>query len=381
MYWSNQALFGDRPMPAAEHVALVLHQLSTGGSERVAIRLANAWADAGRRVTLFCGQAEGPLAPLVSPQVEMVPVTQRGPVSRRELGRVLAGLVRRAAPDVVVGPGNYHVPILAGMQSALGADRPAVVSKISNPLRRADRSRLAQAAFSIGFRRLTRRFDALVAMSPAFAAEAAFVTGRHDIACIDEPNLDVMPVCPDVPATPSGTILCIGRLTRQKNFALALDAFARLRPSCRLVVLGEGEQEAALRAHADALGIASRIRFEGHVADVRPYLAQADALLCTSIYEGYPAVLIEALAAGVPIVSTPCSIALPEILTHESFGAVVGPHPADLAAVPEEGIDRRERPAAAPLAGLARRHRLGRSADAWLGLIDRTVAARLRVAA
>ena len=374
MYWSSQAQFEVGHAPMAEHVALVLHQMSGGGSERIAIRLANAWAAAGRRVTLLCGDVDGPLAELVCPAIEIVALRHRGPASRSDLGRALAAQVRTLDPDVVVGPGNYHVPILSAMLGALGSDRPAVVSKISNPLRRADRSRLAQAAFGMAFRRHTRRFDALVAMSPVFAAEASFVTGRHDIACIDEPNLDAMPACG--PVARSGTILCVGRLTRQKNFALALDAFARMRPFYRLVILGDGEQRQMLQQRAETLGIASRVRFEGYVSDVPRYLAQADALLCTSLYEGYPAALIEALAAGVPIVSTPCSIALPEILTHESFGTIAAPHPADLAAVTEELIERREAPAVAPLTELARRHQLPRSANAWLRLLDRAVAAR-----
>ena len=281
----------------------------------------------------------------------------------------------------MIGPGNYHVPILAAMQRTLGRDRPVIISKISNPLCRADRSRMAQMAFTLRFRALTRRFDALVAMSPVFAAEAAFVTRRLDIACIDEPNLDGMPAPAPTATSSSGTILCIGRLSRQKNFTLALDVFARLGPTCRLILLGEGEQEAMLRARADALGIADRVHFAGHVDNVSTYLAEADALLCTSLYEGYPAVLIEALAAGVPIVTTACSLALAEILTHRSFGTVAGGHATDLAAALEQVIERRLRPAAAPLAELARRHQLARSAEAWLGLLDRTVSRRARAPA
>jgi glycosyltransferase involved in cell wall biosynthesis len=375
MYWSSEALYGDRATSMAAHIALVLHQLSTGGSERVAVRLANAWAAAGRRVTLFCGSGEGPLAPLVSPDVEIVPIAQHKPGSRAELGRALAVQVKHHAPDVVVGPGNYHVPILAAMQQALDRHCPPILCKISNPLRRADRSGLRQMVFTAGFRRMTRRFDALIAMSPVFAAEAAFVTGRHDIACIDEPNLDAMPDAERRPE-PCHTILCVGRLTRQKNFGLALETFARMPRQMQLVLLGEGEQEAMLKARAAELGIADRVRFEGYVRNVGDYLAQADALLCTSLYEGYPAALIEALAAGVPLVTTPCSLALPEILTHESFGTVAAARPFDLAIALQAVTARRTRPDLAPLAELARRHQLARSAGLWLGLIDRTVSAR-----
>src|SRR4051812_39909487 len=220
MYWSSQARLGGAAVPAAGHIGLVLHRLSSGGSERIAVRLANEWVARGRRVTLFCASADGPLAPLLAPAIEIVPIVQRGPGTRAELGRALDVPVRRYAPDVVIGPGNYHVPILAAMQRMLGADCPPILSKISNPLRRADRSWIGQAAFAMRFRALTSRFAALVAMSPVFAAEAGFVTGRHDIACIDEPNLDSMPHDGTITPARSGTILCIGRLSRQKNFTL-----------------------------------------------------------------------------------------------------------------------------------------------------------------
>lgn len=377
MHWSSPSLF-DAHDPIAEHVGLVLRRLSSGGSERIAVRLANEWVQRGRRVTLFCGDADGPLAPLISPSINVVAIAQHGPRSRAEFGAAIADPVRRHAPDVVVGPGNYHVPILSALQRRLGGDRPAIVSKISNPLRRADRSRLGQALFAMRFRRQTCRFEALVAMSPVFAAEAAFVTERADIACVDEPNLDAMPQARAPRSAGGGAILCIGRLSPQKNFSLALDTFARLPSTFRLVMLGEGEEQSALQARAAALGIADRVRFMGFVGDVRPYLDEADALLCTSRYEGYPAVLIEALAANVPIVSTPCTLALPEILTDDSFGIVADADPADLAAALEAVIGQRLRPAAAPLAELARRHQIGRSTDAWLAVLDRAVARRDR---
>lgn len=384
MYWSSQALFDDRSGPVAQHIALVLHDFSSGGTERVAVRLAGAWAAAGRRVTLFCGNAEGPLAAHISPRVIVAPLApriSRGPASRLHLGRALAGMVRGAGPDVVVGPGNYHIPILATMMRELGRDRPAVACKLSNPLSRADRSRMRQLAFTAGFRRFTREMDALVAMSPVFAAEATLLSGRRDIACVEEPSLDAMPRPPARPRRPTGIVLCIGRLVRQKNFALALDAFARARLPQRLIILGEGEQEAMLRARALALGIADRVTFAGYVRDTAPYLAEADALLCSSIYEGYPAALIEALAAGVPVVSTPCSLALPEILTHDSFGAVTSARAEDLARALDLVLGRQAQPALAPLVELARRHQLDVAAQSWLDLLDRAVAMRERALA
>ncbi|UAK24134.1 glycosyltransferase [Sphingomonas nostoxanthinifaciens] len=379
MYWSGETAFAAR-RPSADHIVLVLHDFGGGGSERIAIRLANAWVDAGRRVSLYCGAEDGPLRRLVSPRISMTSIAPGGTrrAGRRELGRALAASVRADRPDIVVGPGNYHVPILRAMIDDLAWDRPAVACKLSNPLVRGDRPRLAQVLFTANFRRVTAPFDTLVAMSPALAAEATVLLHRHDIACVHEPNLDAVPA-PALDRPGTGMILCVGRLTRQKNFGLALDAFARADPSLRLVLLGQGEEEAMLKARAQTLGIAERITFAGFVHDVPRYLAQADVLLCTSLFEGYPAALVEALAAGVPVVSTPCSLALPEILLDRSFGAIARPRADEVARALTAVLHERRRPEAASLAELGRRHQLAGSARDWLAVLDDAVAARAAV--
>lgn len=376
MHWARWRGFSGE-QGSAGHIAIVLHDFSTGGTERVAIRLANAWAEAGRRVTILSGGEDGPTRALVAPAVRVVPIAPRGHrgASRKALGRALAGMVEGLRPDVVVGPGNYHAPILQAMRAALPKLRPAIVCKLSNPLYRADRSRLGQALFIAGFRRTVRGFDALAAMSPALAAEATALLGDARIQVIGEPTLDGAPPLPRTRHR-TGTILCVGRLTRQKNLALALQAFARLDVSHRLLILGEGEEYGTLCDLAERLGIADRVRFAGYVPDVRPYLPLADVLLCTSLYEGYPAALVEALNAGVPVVTTPCTMALPEIMLDPSFGLIADPDPDALAGALHAVIADRLQPARAPLAELVRRGQLHASAEAWLALLDHAVAAR-----
>src|SRR3546814_17526755 len=71
----------------------------------------------------------------------------------------------------------------------------------------------------------------------------------------------------------------------------------------------------------------------GHVSDIAPYLGRADLLLLTSHYEGYPAVLVEAIAAGVAVVTTDCTAALAEILSSSDLGTLAPRrYPATLAA-------------------------------------------------
>ncbi|MHB8146153.1 MAG: glycosyltransferase [Vulcanimicrobiaceae bacterium] len=132
-------------------------------------------------------------------------------------------------------------------------------------------------------------------------------------------------ICPLTPATPSErtrvrgqlglspddlVVFHVGRLAAVKNQALALRAFSLLvksLPCARLVFLGDGSDGPALERERDALGMRASVAFLGFQSDVHTLLAAADALLLTSTNEAMPIAALEALFAGVPIVSTPWS--------------------------------------------------------------------------
>lgn len=104
-------------------------------------------------------------------------------------------------------------------------------------------------------------------------------------------------------------IMTVGRMEYQKNHILALRAFAALPEETRrravLFFAGSGENEHSLRELASVLRISDRVRFLGYRTDVPSLLPGADLLLMTSWFEGMPLALLEAMIAGVPIVTTP----------------------------------------------------------------------------
>lgn len=104
-------------------------------------------------------------------------------------------------------------------------------------------------------------------------------------------------------------LLVVGRLEPEKNVSLALDAFkASTSPEACLIIVGSGSERDMLETHAHALGIHERVFFEG-TQDPAPYYALADLLLVPSRYEGYGLVIVEALAAGKPVLSNDVGIA------------------------------------------------------------------------
>lgn len=90
-----------------------------------------------------------------------------------------------------------------------------------------------------------------------------------------------------------------------------------------MVIYGEGKERSALEKLVRSLGLIGRVRLPGHVADLAPCLPQADLFVLSSDYEGAPAVLVEALAAGVPIVSTASSDAIKDLLLEGKLGHIV----------------------------------------------------------
>jgi glycosyltransferase involved in cell wall biosynthesis len=140
---------------------------------------------------------------------------------------------------------------------------------------------------------------------------------------------------------PGQRILTVGSLKDQKNHQLLLRAFARLQhPDARLMLLGQGENLAALRVLVEHLGISDRVIFAGFHADPAPFYSTADLFALSSNYEGLPTVLIEALGFGLPIVATDCPSGPAEILGNGRYGALVPVGDAEaLAAAIEEALD------------------------------------------
>ncbi|WP_165323733.1 glycosyltransferase [Rhizorhabdus phycosphaerae] len=366
--------------PIAAHIAIVMHDFSTGGSERIAIRLANRWAAAGRRVTIFAGVTEGPARALVAPSVTimgMTPELPRSRLSRLRLGLGLADFVRSVQPDLLFVPGNFHIPVAAITDIMLGDQRPVIFCKLSNPLCRPGRGRIAQTLHGALLRWQARHIDRIIAMSPALAREARLVLLRDGITTIAEPNADEQDrACRPAYGPGRNIILCAGRLVTQKNVQLAIRAVAQVDRSLQaeLLILGEGPLRAPLEALAADLGIGDQVRFGGYVRDLKPALRRAKLFLLTSLYEGYPAVVVEALVAGVPVISTACSPAIQEIIQCPQDGAIVA---ADVETIART-IEKRLRSATDVVSGplLVERHRIDRIAKRYLDLFDQQIAVR-----
>lgn len=99
----------------------------------------------------------------------------------------------------------------------------------------------------------------------------------------------------------------VARFMKQKNQPLLLEAFARAKakiPNMKLVFVGDGEQREVLEEKIRELRISDSVILVGNVSNVNEYLAAADVFILSSDYEGLPLSILEAMAAGLPVVST-----------------------------------------------------------------------------
>ncbi|MEQ1274401.1 glycosyltransferase [Acinetobacter ursingii] len=121
-------------------------------------------------------------------------------------------------------------------------------------------------------------------------------------------------------------ILGIGRLCAQKDFGSLIEAhsiFSKIDPTCNLVIVGEGEDKDYLQKLASHSNNPDRIHFWGYDTDIAKHYKYADVFILSSIHEGFGLVLVEAMNAKLPVISTNCPYGPEEILDYGKYGKIV----------------------------------------------------------
>ena len=174
-------------------------------------------------------------------------------------------------------------------------------------------------------------------------------------------------------------VLASGRLVAAKNFGALVRAFARVEPNtARLVIIGEGPERAAIAAEIDRAGLGARVALPGYVAEPWDLYAHADCFVVSSRTESFGMVVVEALAHGLPVVSTDCG-GPREILADGCFGCLVaqGDEAAMAGAISAALADPGP---AAPRIARAAGFRPQLSLDLYDGLVAEVIAAAERPA-
>lgn len=172
----------------------------------------------------------------------------------------------------------------------------------------------------------------------------AYPSAAQRIRTVVNPYVNATMLATRTPAAKTNSnpiILGVGRLTAQKRFDLLINAFALIdHTDAQLVILGDGAERSRLIKLISFLGLSDRVTLLGFVTDVAEQYRQADLFVLTSRYEGLPAVVLEAMAANCPVLSTDCFAAARSLLENaEGCGIVELADPAKLAKMIDYHLD------------------------------------------
>jgi len=309
-------------------VTMIIASLGGGGAERVLTSMVNYWVERGWKIRLLTLD-DGRTAPAyhVDSRVSHDPL-DLDMISQNALQSIWNSLrrvwiirkaLRRSPTDIIISFMD-RVNILT-LIAALGLRTPVIVAERAAPGKDdldSLSSRLRQLTFPWAHKIIVQTEGA-----------RGFFDRSLDSKLEVIPNPVVKPPIRDN-ASRSGLLrlIAMGRFTSEKQFELLLDAFARVSPlhtDWRLTIYGEGPLRGALETQRERLGLVDFVEMPGHVQDVFGAMQASDLFVLTSRYEGFPNVLCEAMACGLPVISTDCPYGPCEIIRNGVDGLLVPP--------------------------------------------------------
>lgn len=320
--------------PGIPDIAIYIPSLEGGGAERVMAILASGFSRRGYRVDLVLASASGPYLKSLPSAVRVINL-DAGSVVGSALP--LIAYIRKNQPRAVLSALSHANIAAAFALVASGSSARLVVSErlsLAAARRhfRSTKDRIIRAAMGIAYRRAAK----VVVVAEAMIAEFETMVGvpREKLSCIYNPVVssemlaqanseNSHPWFADDQEIP--VILGCGRLTSQKDFPTLIEAFRIVRSQrrARLVILGEGEDRAELEAIIASHGLGDDVQLPGFAANPFSFMRRSSVFVLSSIYEGMPGALIQAMACGAPVVSTDCPTGPSEILEGGKWGPLV----------------------------------------------------------
>lgn len=287
----------------------IVPSLDVGGAERMAALVATGLQGLGHEValaSLYDATSSWIEGELRAAGVPLHFLGKRAGLDLRVIPR-LAKLVRAWRPDVV----HTHLHTLKYAWPASRATRrpPRLVHTLHNvALHEIEASgrALQRVAFRAGVRPVAIGDAVAASVREVYGLEpAATIPNGIPVAAFAPPHgaRDRVRAALGVPAD-ARVAISVGRLNPQKNHALLLDAFANVDRAAWLLVAGDGDLRGELERRAGELGLTNHVRFLGNRRDVPALYAAADAMVLASSWEGNPLVVMEAMAAGLPVAAT-----------------------------------------------------------------------------
>lgn len=317
---------------SSKHIAFFLSELHGGGAQRVTINLIKALSERGLKVDLVLAKAEGAYLDQIPPQTRLIDL--QAATLLRSFPKLVSYL-KQNEPEYLIA-GLHGASLLAIWSKSFTNVRTKIAVVIHNTFSVEAKSykSLRRRIIPSLVNYLYPKADLLIAVSQGVAQSMA--------DALDLPTSQIKVIYNPVVtselkqkakastthpffSTPYPVILGVGRLTLAKDFATLIRAFAKVRQKqeAKLCILGEGEDRKDLEALIKKLNLESDVSLPGFVNDPYAYMSQATLFVLSSLWEGLPTVLIEAMACGTNVVATDCPSGPREILAGGKYGKLV----------------------------------------------------------
>lgn len=322
---------------AKRKLCIFLPGLYGGGAERILLNLAEGFTHRGILVDIVLAQNEGAFIKQIPPKARLVSLRS----SKRNSHRTITALpaliryIKKERPDVLLSA--LHGNIIAAWAKLLSPVHFRLILTEHNTYSMAIKQ--MPGLFKWLNTLLVRVFypaaNEIIAVSTGVADDLAKTVGldRKKIKVIYNPVINDAifvkaarkPLHPWFENSHLPIVIAIGRLTAQKDFPALLESFQIVKQyiKARLIILGEGEERGNLMRQANELGLSEDVSLPGFVDNPYSFLLHSSVFVLSSRWEGLPTVLVEAMACGIPVISTDCPSGPREILKDGKYGRLI----------------------------------------------------------
>lgn len=296
----------------AKSVIIVINTLNSGGAEKNCVVICNKFVNQGIDVDLWVTRfSETPNIKLLDSRVQITPIA--GKRVRNSLMKLKKLLTQNKSKTILVFSIELIIPIT--FINTLYRCNHRIIGRSTNTLSLVyAEQRFIHKIFTIAIMQYSlNRIDGVIAQSTGMKVDLIHNFGLNNdkIQIIHNPSYNFHSSTSenDESTQTQNEILFVGRLTKQKGLNYLIDAFKLVTeriPEIHLRIVGSGELEQEIKTKVIELELNNSVTFEGYQTDLIKYYKKASATVLTSLYEGFPNVLVESISVGTPIISFDC---------------------------------------------------------------------------
>jgi glycosyltransferase involved in cell wall biosynthesis len=318
-------------------IFFVIPSLAGGGAEKVISIILNHLDRQKFLPYLILFEKKGEFLDNVPSDVKIYNLKKKNRYSFLKLVFRLAGFINKEKPDIVVSFLEYaNIVSLLAEKLVKNKNIKWIISERNLPSAEFSNMRLAKIKILL-HRILDKTADLVIVNSSQTKEELVnkFCVPSEKIVVIFNP-VEIEKIymlskerIPNNLKKDNGEIILIsvGRLSKQKGYQFLLKAFAEVVKNfkCKLIILGEGEERTEIERLIKELKIENYVILKGFVQNPYPYIANSDIFVLSSLWEGLPNALIEAMVLSKPVIATRCNKVIEEIIEDSKNGLLVPP--------------------------------------------------------